>query len=62
MDAGVPSLAAFDAIIYSFLAFAILTTLLRLWIPGSCFRSLGKDDILAIAATVCLSVLAIASP
>ena len=52
MDTGVPSLATFDAIIYSFLGVGIVTTALRLWTPGSLFKSLRADDVLAILATV----------
>ena len=57
MDAGVPSLAVFDAIIFSFLAIAIVTTGLRLWTPGCFFKALQLDDVLAIAATVGLIAL-----
>ena len=52
MDTGVPSLATFDAIIYSFLGVGIVTTALRLWTPSSFFKSLRADDVLAILATV----------
>ena len=59
MDAGVPSLAVFDAIIFSFLAIAVITTGLRLWNPGCLFKTLQLDDILAVAATVRLIALTI---
>ena len=52
MDTGVPSLATFDAIIFSFLVVGIVTTALRLWTPGSLLKSLRVDDVLAIFATV----------
>lgn len=57
MDAGIPSLAVFDAIIYSFLAIAVVTTGLRLWTPGCSFKALQLDEVLAIAATVRLIAL-----
>ena len=59
MDTGVPSLATFDAIIYSFLGVAIITTALRLWTPGPLLKSLRLDDVLAIFATVSLLLPAV---
>ncbi len=49
---GVPSMAVFDSVMFTFFGLAIVTTGLRLFVRSRILRVFGLDDYLAIAATV----------